>query len=1035
MGSAKRISSSFLISIMILSLAVVAGFHFSKVDASFTGRIFDEGIDNDDDGLFERLQIAMEFSITSPGVYSIYASGLTDNITYPQSYVSVGDSIQLELSVALQNVTLSFYGPTIRQYGYVGLRFVNYISVNFHGSYVGWNDVALSRSYSYSEFDSAFTDMEAVFRVFPNGTVDMGGLVNATMAYPWFSGKIDLDASIGISTQGSQTTVLANQNLTLPSWAAALWPFDGSKVSIMAQYAEQTGLLNFGLNSTVEAAPDDPYTYYPYYSYPYYSYPWYCGSLYPLNSSDFSLDLSYSNGVASGELDASTVLPADAILTFPFNATDFSLSADFLAGLLKGNITFHILPGFPLGDLGLDFEATSDQATATGSINVIYSNYSGMVVDEPFVDQQIANFTALEGTGPDSLFNITKGLLELDPSSSITKTPLFTPPGCKLDFSFLLDGDFVSFVAYMMSGSTVEDINYRGLYRLLNSTAQSFNSASLQLSYVRASQTAVMKLIFNDDVEELLTNIFTFPADTKPLLVVSDSMRPTLEAGDIVVVKNTTTAEIIVGPGPYSDIIAFTSPSDPTVIVTHRAINQTLWNGTTYFQTTGDYYGLDYWTGPGTHEGMVCEDLVFGKVVERIPFVGSIFVSAFRSLFGYSAYPQIQDVPQIVKDLLPLLETLSLHLTYAETSNTFEFNLGFVFDAAGFRDRIMPEIPNMVPAELKTFVAGLLTNVYANVTSAEVSLTYQQGKEELKSAFTVEGDFSREINHIKNLYINEIAEHTTPGSFEQALFINSTRLEIHNMNALFDVTGDSLLLAFDGFRTTPPIDPIDQTSFNLYRFFNLTAPTSTYYRENPVNNEKLKLTVQGGCNGTHIVTLACPPTMPPPDTVSEDKTLMVWNNQSISGLKDLIFSLQYYSEISANGHIYPVITNSNGTVSSVTFDGLSLSLTIDGPHGEMGYANISIPRGLMYTDPTTWTITAGSTVIVYPNYNVTETANCTYLYFNFAYGSIIHIQITIIPEFATNLLLLIIPTIIAVAIAKTELKARRRYSSHYLSSK
>lgn len=1016
---------------MILSLAVVAGFHFSKVDASFTGRIFDEGIDNDGDGLFERLQIAMEFSITSPGVYSIYASGLTDNITYPNSYVWVYDSMQLELGVALQNVTLSFYGPTIRQYGYVGLRFVNYISVNFHGSYVGWPDVALSRSYSYSEFDSAFTDMEAVFRVFPNGTVDMGGLVNATMAYPLFSGKIDLDASIGISTQGSQTTVLANQNLTLPSWAAALWPFDGSKVSIMAQYTEQTGLLNFGLNSTVEAAPDDPYTYYPY-----YSYPWYCGSLYPLNSSDFSLDLSYSNGVASGELDASTVLPADAILPFPFNATDFSLSADFLAGLLKGNITFHILPGFPLGDLGLDFEATSNQATATGSITIIYGNYSGMVVDELFVDQQIANFTALEGTELNSLFNITKGLLELDPSSSITKTPLFTPPGCKLDFSFLLDGDFVGFVAYMMSGSTVEGINYPGLYRLLNSTVQSLNSASLQVSYVRASQTALMRLIFNDNVEELLTNIFTFPADTKPLLVLSYSMRPTLEVGDIVVVKNTTVTEINVSPRPNGDIIVFTSPNDPTVFITHRAINQTLWHGKIYFQTMGDYnYAPDYWTGPGTYNGMVCEDLVFGKVAERIPFIGNIFLSAFHFFFGYSVYPQIQEVPQLIKDLLPLLETLSLHLKYAEASNTFDFNLGFAFDVAGFKDRIMPEIPNMVPAELKTFVAGLLTNVYANVTSAEVSLTYQQGKEELKSAFTVEGDFSREINHIKNLYINEIAEHATPGSFEQALFINSTWLEISNMNALFDVTGDSLLLAFDGFRTTPPIDPIDQTSFNLYRFFNLTVPTSTYYRENPVNNEKLKLTVQGGCNATHIVTLVCPPTMPPPDIVSEDKTLMVWNNQSISGLKDLIFSLQYYSEISANGHIYPVITNSNGTVSSVTFDGSSLSLTIDGPHGGMGYANISIPKGLMYTNSTTWTITAGSTVIVYPNYNVTEAANCTYLYFNFAYGSIIHIQITIIPEFATNLLLLIIPTIIAVAIAKTELKARRRYSSHYLSSK
>jgi len=86
---------------------------------------------------------------------------------------------------------------------------------------------------------------------------------------------------------------------------------------------------------------------------------------------------------------------------------------------------------------------------------------------------------------------------------------------------------------------------------------------------------------------------------------------------------------------------------------------------------------------------------------------------------------------------------------------------------------------------------------------------------------------------------------------------------------------------------------INATHFRLERFFNLTAPQSPWQGEFPAENQRLRITVEGGANATHMVTLFRPyPAVPAPDSVAPYSKSMTWFNQTLSSLKDLIFVIE-----------------------------------------------------------------------------------------------------------------------------------------------
>ena len=101
--------------------------------------------------------------------------------------------------------------------------------------------------------------------------------------------------------------------------------------------------------------------------------------------------------------------------------------------------------------------------------------------------------------------------------------------------------------------------------------------------------------------------------DSPIMVVPSTSMVPTLNVGDIVIVKGVDPKTITVGT-----VIIFRSPSGSIDII-HRVIGITHVGGILYFQTKGDHNpGPDPWS-PG-----VPEQNVKGVLVGKIPYVGYV---------------------------------------------------------------------------------------------------------------------------------------------------------------------------------------------------------------------------------------------------------------------------------------------------------------------------------------------------------------------------------------------------------------------------
>lgn len=122
------------------------------------------------------------------------------------------------------------------------------------------------------------------------------------------------------------------------------------------------------------------------------------------------------------------------------------------------------------------------------------------------------------------------------------------------------------------------------------------------------------------------------------LVVVSGSMVPTLNVGDIIFIKGVPADKIDVGT-----IIVFHSPREYDTLVVHRVVQKIDKSGTVYFKTRGDFnrYADDW---------LVPNDSVVGAFSARIPYVGvavmklrepagtAFIIVLIILLIGYEAY-------------------------------------------------------------------------------------------------------------------------------------------------------------------------------------------------------------------------------------------------------------------------------------------------------------------------------------------------------------------------------------------------------------
>ncbi|MCL2134646.1 MAG: hypothetical protein FWH37_03710 [Candidatus Bathyarchaeota archaeon] len=162
--------------------------------------------------------------------------------------------------------------------------------------------------------------------------------------------------------------------------------------------------------------------------------------------------------------------------------------------------------------------------------------------------------------------------------------------------------------------------------------------------------------------------------------VFSHAFERTLHVGDLIVIQGVDAKELKT-TYPNSDIIVFRNPTkdvkDPQANIVHRIVDVVEVNGKFYFHTKGDgnggsnvwpqtpMQGIDRWqSGTGdslsAFEGAISEDYVYGKVVMRIPWVGSIALLSQQ----YSVIPIILFLLIILlvvfEFVLPLMKKKSL---------------------------------------------------------------------------------------------------------------------------------------------------------------------------------------------------------------------------------------------------------------------------------------------------------------------------------------------------------------------------------------
>ncbi|AEA47309.1 peptidase S26B, signal peptidase [Archaeoglobus veneficus SNP6] len=134
------------------------------------------------------------------------------------------------------------------------------------------------------------------------------------------------------------------------------------------------------------------------------------------------------------------------------------------------------------------------------------------------------------------------------------------------------------------------------------------------------------------------------------LIVLSGSMHPIMQVGDVVVVKRCNPECLVAG-----DIIAFKDPSDrENIIITHRAIEVFTEDGKlTGFRTKGD-------ANEEPDEFVVDREDIIGKAVFIVPLVGYLF-EAYHSK-NFLAYFTLIILPAFM-------------LTVGEMRKIFSYNL------------------------------------------------------------------------------------------------------------------------------------------------------------------------------------------------------------------------------------------------------------------------------------------------------------------------------------------------------------------------
>lgn len=284
---------------------------------------------------------------------------------------------------------------------------------------------------------------------------------------------------------------------------------------------------------------------------------------------------------------------------------------------------------------------------------------------------------------------------------------------------------------------------------------------------------------------------------------------------------------------------------------------------------------------------------------------------------------------EILNTTIHSVEDASLHVAYSRGDRSVEMNFATSIELEGLYENLSTLISELTPEQEECLASQDLPDLtqlfestspigFADIKGLQASVTYAKGKANLLVTQTFEGSLNAELNDLKGEFVNYLIETPTETPQWQVLYLNDTEIDLIGMRGWVRMDNVSTGANFTGITIKPPIDTINATAFTLDRFFNLTADEPF-----PEHGEQLNVTILGGRNATHKVTMYNPTSVPDLDQVlfdADDKpVLMAWNNVSLLDLRDLQFIISARTLLA--------VTLNTPTPDNITETSISLSWT------------------------------------------------------------------------------------------------------------
>ena len=188
------------ISVLLAQMSLVSA---QEGEASLTGTISDMGIDTNDAGFYQTLDIGVEVNVTVAGTFEVKVSGLLDN---SDELIGVSNQNTTYLDVGVQTIYVSLDGPTIYDSWLNPFNVSSIILYNESGDTLdSLSNIPLSTPYAFSEFgilpatltgtitdEGVDTDSDGLYNYLRIGvevnvttsgkyTVDLGGLYDSAI--------------------------------------------------------------------------------------------------------------------------------------------------------------------------------------------------------------------------------------------------------------------------------------------------------------------------------------------------------------------------------------------------------------------------------------------------------------------------------------------------------------------------------------------------------------------------------------------------------------------------------------------------------------------------------------------------------------------------------------------------------------------------------------------------------------------------------------------------------------------------------------